>query len=64
MNDGERILFHTDIRPGLTAQEPMAFVVQCSDLERTALADSLAVDTQLPETRYGTHLSCPCFLWL
>jgi hypothetical protein len=61
MNDGERILLHTDTGPGLTAQEPMAFVVRCSDAERTALADSPAA---LPETRYGTHLSCPYLLWL
>jgi hypothetical protein len=69
MNDGDRILFHTDTRHGPTTQEPMAFVVQCSDPERTTLptantADSLMVDTQFPETRYGTHLFCPCLLWM
>jgi hypothetical protein len=68
MDDTESISLHTDTSPGLTAQEPMAFVVQCSDPDRIALqtadtADS-SVDIQVPETRYGTRLSGPCLLWL
>ena len=63
MDDGDRISFLTEASPGLTTQNPMAFVVQTPNTERNILetSNTIGEGTRSSDTRYRASVFFSCF---